>query len=102
MDAVELNYPVDVVAPKLMGSEGFAGGCGAGVEVTVKASEDCKSEHVSVVGKSSSLAKCNSFLTPKGVFFTSISYLEQFCFGVWLFSARLHLFYFPGIATLLL
>lgn len=72
MDAVELNYPVDV--PKLMGSEGF----GRGARVT----EDCKPL------LNSSIDCCTTSLRHKGPSFNFFSFNLRwvlfFCFNFFL------------------
>lgn len=68
MDAVELNYPVDVVAPNLVGSEGFGRD-----RVTVKEVEACKSTRFSaLVSSRASIERCSSLPSEKGDFFSLI------------------------------
>lgn len=80
MDAVELNYPVDVTAPKLMGSDGFGRDRVTVMEVDAEAAA-CESSH----------ELCNSLLSGKGDFFALIfisllKHIREFVLFIGLFS----------------
>lgn len=73
MDAVELNYLVDVAAPKLMGSDGFSRDRVTLMEVEAAACE-------------SSRELCTSLLSQKGAFFSLIFILILKHIGEFLFA----------------
>lgn len=74
MDAVELEYPVDV--PKFMGSDGFGR-----ASVTVNEVVACESNTrgVSIIAKSS-IERCSTFLRQKGLNFQLLIFAVVFGF----------------------